>query len=171
MRAAATSVVLALGIAMVSLPAAANHSSHEDNRLNYKDCEGRNLTARWDLTNTILRANFPGTAAGPDGADLKYLAWDGSCRTLAWDSDSRQFVHVEGGKSQASPIINYVTWDDAKWSATRSGTGFFHVFVAGKDEDQLETRVKDAAEWLQRTKSDSRAARNMARLLTSAAGE
>jgi hypothetical protein len=171
MRVAATSVVLALGIAMVSSPAAANHTSHEDNRLNYKDCDGRNLTARWDITNTILRANFPGTAAGPDGADLKYLTWDGSCRTLAWDADARQFVHTFDGKSQSSLIVNYVTWDDAKWSATRAGTGFFHVFVAGKDEEQLETRVKDAAVWLQRNKSDNQAARNMARLLTSAAGE
>jgi hypothetical protein len=64
-----------------------------------------------------------------------------------------------------------VTWDDAKWSATRAGTGFFHVFVAGKDEPQPAARAKDAAEWLEKNKGGSQAARNMARLLTSAAAE
>jgi hypothetical protein len=171
MRAAATSAVLALGIAMMSSPAIASHSSHEDNKLNYKDCEGRNLTARWDDTSTSLRSNFPGTAAGPDGADLKYLAWDGSCRTLTWDVEARQFVHTFDGKSQSSLIINYVTWDDSKWSATRAGTGFFHVFIAGKDEQQPLVRAKDAADWLEKNKANSQTARTMARLLNLAASE
>ena len=75
------------------------------------------------------------------------------------------------GKSQSSLILNYVTWDDAKWSAHGQGTGFYHVFVAGKDEEQLGTRIKDAAIWLQKNKADNQTARNMARLLISPAGE
>ena len=51
MRAVTTSVMLSLGLALMTSPASASHSSHEDNKLNYKDCEGRNVTARWDSAN------------------------------------------------------------------------------------------------------------------------
>jgi len=170
MRLATASAVLALSLSMTVSPASARHASHEDNKLNYKDCEGRNLTARWDSSNTSLLANFPGTAADPNkGGEIKYLAWDGTCRALAWDLQARQFVHTFDGKQESSPIVNYVTWDDAKWSAMRQGTGFYHVLVADRDDQQPASRVKEAAEWLERTKGASQAARNMVRLLNATA--
>ena len=63
-----------------------------------------------------------------------------------------RFKHAHDGVTDANRVINYVSWDDTKWSATRAGTGFFTVFVAGKDEQTSDAKVKDAVDWLEANK-------------------
>jgi hypothetical protein len=136
----------------------------EDNKLNFKSCDGKNLTARWRDNNFHL--SVPGKTLEPAAPELKYLGWDGSCQTLSVDAKGR-FKH---SGSDANRLLNYVSWDDTKWSATRSGTGFYMVFVAGKGEPITEAQMKDAALWLGTHKPDSRAATQLARELTLASG-
>jgi hypothetical protein len=89
---------------------------------------------------------------------------------MAVDANGR-FKHAHDGVTDANRVINYVSWDDTKWSATRAGTGFFTVFVAGKDEQTSDAKVKDAATWLETNKAESRAASLLARELGTSSGK
>jgi hypothetical protein len=82
-----------------------------------------------------------------------------------------RFKHTHDGVTDANRVINYVSWDDTKWSATRAGTGFFTVFVAGKDEQTSDAKVKDAVDWLETNKAESRAASLLARELDTSSGK
>jgi hypothetical protein len=132
----------------------------EDNKLNFKSCDGKNLTARW--RGNKFHLSVPGKTLEPEAPELKYLGWDGKCQSLSVD-DKGRFKH--SGATDANRILNYVSWDDTKWAATRAGTDFYVVFVAGKGEPVSETELKDAAVWLQRNKGESRAATVLAREL------
>jgi hypothetical protein len=155
-------LVVAAASALLAAPAAANEA-FEDNKLNFKSCEGRNLTARW--RDNSFHLSVPGKTLEPAASELRYLGWDGSCQSMSVDGKGR-FLHTGGGTTEANHLINYITWDDTKWSATRAGTGFFVVFVAGKDEQTSQSRVRDAAVWLVRHKPESRAAALLAKELT-----
>lgn len=140
----------------------------EDNKLNFKSCDGQNLTARWRDNNFHL--SVPGRTIEPAAPEIRYLGWDGACRTMTVDGKG-QFKHTHDGMTDANRVINYVSWDDTKWSATRAGTGFFTVFVAGKDEQTSDVKVKDAVDWLETYKAESRAASLLARELSAASGK
>jgi hypothetical protein len=159
-------IVVAAASALLASAALAR-VSFEDNKLNFKSCDGKNLTARWRENNFHL--SVPGKTLEPEAPELKYLSWDGSCQTMSVDGKGR-FKHSASGTSDANRLLNYVSWDDTKWSATRSGTGFYMVFVAGKDEPTTEAQMKDAAVWLETNKPESRAATQLARELTVASG-
>ncbi len=140
----------------------------EDNKLNFKSCDGKNLTARW--RDNTFHLSVPGQTLEPAAPELKYMSWDGSCQTMSVDEQGR-YKHTRGDKTDASRMINYVTWDDSKWAATRAGTDFFVVFIAGKDEAVSDAQIEEAAKWLVRNKSNSRAASALADELTAAAAE
>ncbi|HEY7670145.1 MAG TPA: hypothetical protein VH852_05850 [Hyphomicrobium sp.] len=140
----------------------------EDNKLNFKSCDGKNLTARWRDNNFHL--SVPGRTLEPAAPELKYLGWDGTCRSLSVDTKGR-FMHKGAGADDANHVINYLSWDDTKWSATRAGTGFFMVFVAGKNEPTSQAQLRDAALWLEMHKADSRAAIRLARELSASAAK
>jgi hypothetical protein len=161
MRVANTFGAAAIALAMLVAPAAAR-MAFEDNKLNFKSCDGKNLTARWRDNNFHL--SIPGKTLQPASPEIKYLGWDGKCRTMHVNGKG-QFQHTSADASQADRLINYVTWDDAKWSATRAGTGFFVVEIDGEGGSG---NMKDAAIWLKARKPDSRAASLLARELIAA---
>jgi hypothetical protein len=161
MRVANTFGAAAIALAMLVAPAAAR-MAFEDNKLNFKSCDGKKLTARWRDNNFHL--SIPGKTLQPDSPEIKYLGWDGKCRTMRVNGKG-QFQHTSADASQADRLINYVTWDDAKWSATRAGTGFFVVEIDGEGGSG---NMKDAAIWLKARKPDSRAASLLARELIAA---
>jgi hypothetical protein len=140
----------------------------EDNKLNFKSCDGQNLTARW--RDNDFHLSVPGKTLQPAASELEYLGWDGTCQSMSVDAKGR-FKHTGTSGSDANRLLNYVSWDDTKWSATRAGTGFFMVFVAGKDEPTSQAQMKDAALWLETNKADSRAATLLANELAVASGE
>jgi hypothetical protein len=152
-------IVLAAASALLASGALAR-VSFEDNKLNFKSCDGKNLTARWRDNNFHL--SVPGKTLEPAAPELKYMGWDGSCQTMSVDGKGR-FKH---SASDPNRLLNYVSWDDTKWSATRAGTGFYMVYVAGKDEPITEAELKDAATWLGTNKPNERAASELARELT-----
>jgi hypothetical protein len=162
--------LLAAAAALVAMAsqAAELRVAFEDNKLNFKSCDGKNLTARWRDNN--FHVSVPGRTIEPSAPQLEYLGWDGVCRRLSVDNKGK-FVHARDGASEANHIINYVSWDDSKWSATRAGTGFYQVFVAGKDESMSPARMKDAALWLEQHKADSHAASLLASELIGASKE
>lgn len=167
MRLARRIGAISVALAVVAAPALAR-VAFEDNKLNFKSCDGQNLTARWRDNNFHL--SVPGRTIEPAAPELKYLGWDGACRTMSVDGKGR-FQHAHGGTTNANHVINYVSWDDTKWSATRAGTGFFTVFVAGKGEPASDASLKDAASWLKRNKADSRAGSLLAHELSGISAE
>jgi hypothetical protein len=113
--------------------------------------------------------SVPGKTLKPEARELEYLGRDGACRRLSVGAKGK-FLHAGDGGSAANRLFNYVGWDDSRWSATRAGTGFYHVRVAGKDETTSPAQMKDAALWLSSHKAESRAAALLAQELISASG-
>jgi len=103
---------------------------------------------RWEATwggNPFFHTPGPG-AEGPPHPDnyMRYITWDGSCWEARWDSENNQFIHrrVTTGEQHTDKILNYLTWDRTKWTATRDGDEFYHIYVAGaENEVPWEKRV------------------------------
>lgn len=162
MRTTATFVALVASVLIA--PQAEARTAFEDNKLNFRSCDGKNLTARWRENEFHL--SVPGKTLDASAPALKYMGWDGHCWTLTV-GDKGEFVHFVDGKTQSNHIIKYVGWDDSKWSATRAGGGFFQMYIAGKGETP-DGAMHDAAAWLHTNKSDSRAAERLAHELGAA---
>lgn len=162
MRTKGLFILAAAAAALLVTPAAAR-MAFEDNKLNFKSCEGKNLTARWRETNFHL--SVPGKTLNPSSPDLKYLDWDGKCRSVHLDAKGL-FAQDGEGADKASPMIKYLSWDGTRWSATPSGGGFYKVFVSSKDETPSNADLKEAARWLQVNKADKRAAERLATALS-----
>lgn len=162
MRATATLVAL-LATALIA-PCAEARMAFEDNKLNFRSCDGKNLTARW--RDNAFHVSVPGKTLEPAAPELKYMGWDGRCRSLRVGKQG-EFLHASDGGQEANHMIGYVSWDDSRWAATRAGTGFFHVFVAGRDGASAGA-MHSAAVWLETNKPDSRAAARLAHELAAA---
>ena len=167
MRATGTRLVAAAALILTASQAVANRVAFEDNKLHFKSCDGKNLVARWRENN--FHVSVPGKMLQPEARELEYLGWDGACRRLSVDAKGK-FLHTGDSSSGANRLFNYVGWDDTRWSATRAGTGFYHVLVAEKDQAMSPAQMKDAALWLTSNKADSRAASLLAQELISASG-
>lgn len=165
MRTASRLGVIAITLALVAGPAVAR-MAFQDNKLNFKSCDGKNLTARWRSNNFHL--SVPGKTLEPKSPELKYIGWDGKCRSMRVDANG-QFQHTLGDATHADRLINYVSWDGTKWSATRAGPDFYKVRVADKSTSAPDQKqIMDAALWLKSRKPDSRAASRLASELLAA---
>lgn len=142
--------------------AVARNLSYEDNKLNFKACDGKHLTARWNGMEFGL--GQPGDSKDTTRQTIDYMSWDGSCQALSWDKNAGKFVHKNNGQSRSSPIVNYVAWDGGKWSATRAGTGFYHVRIV-TDGEATADRIDEVTHWLKVHKSDDPAAAVLAQQL------
>ncbi len=105
-----------LGLAAMSMAAAANVSSSvlsfEDNKMNFKSCDGQDLSARWE--GAEFSVSIAGKKHGDPQPSIKYVGWDGACRTLGWDMKAQRFVHNGDTGKEVSRIINYVAWDGSR---------------------------------------------------------
>ena len=139
-------------IAILATTARASHLAFEDNKLNFKSCDGSGITARWRGMEFSL--SEPGKSLGDGHASFKFLDWDGNCKTVAWDSSASKFV-IEGEKGGTrSDVIRYVAPDGSKWVGMRAGDGFFVSRIAQSGEVVSTARVADVAAWLSRTSKE-----------------
>lgn len=116
-------------------------------------------TLRWQATwdgNRFMHTPGPGAegVAHPDDV-LRYLTWDGKCWEARWDAGNNQFIHkrVATGAQHPDKILNYLTWDRTKWTATRDGNEFYHIYVAGAEnevpwEKQVITFFNRMRQWV-----------------------
>ena len=105
---------------------------------------------KWEATwdgNRFMHKPGPGSGGGahPDSI-MRYLTWDGTCWEASWDANHQQFIHtrVDTKAQHSDKILNYLTWDRTKWTTTRDGNQFYHIYVAGaENEIPWEKRVVD----------------------------
>ena len=144
-----TRSILALAAVLVATsasPLMAGPRAYEDNKLNFKDCKGANVTARWFKTE--LTISEAGKSPDYPTDSIQVQDWDGACVTLRWDVDAGQFEFTKGDASQTGQLIKYVAWDETRWAATRTYGGFFHARIAEKDDPDPEAKMQAAGEWL-----------------------
>ena len=131
----------------VSTPlAAAKPRAYENNSLNFKSCDGENVTARWFKTQLTLSKAGQSPDDPTDAISIK--DWDGNCVTIRWDFDAAHWVTKNGDASQTGQVITYIGWDDSLWAATRTYAGFFHARIAEKGDADPRANMKEAGEWL-----------------------
>ena len=53
---------------------------------------------------------------------------------VSWNMKAQRFVHTGEKGDEVDRIVNYVAWDDSRWSATRAGTGSCQTRIADADE-------------------------------------
>lgn len=135
-------------IALAPIPAAASTLAFEDNKLNYRSCDGQHITARWRGVDFSL--SLPGKSLGDSHKSIQYVAWDGRCLTGAWSTDAGAFAIADGGETKSTGLIGYVAWDGSKWAGVRAGSGFFVARVASGDEPITNERLAEIADWLQK---------------------
>lgn len=120
----------------------------EDNKLNFRSCDGDNVTARW--RDGLFSLSLPGKSLGDAHKAIKFVAWDGSCVTGRWDEAKGEFLlHAEGTET-SSGHIRYMTWDGSKWVGMRAGSGFFVARVAAPHESVTSNRLAEMGQWLER---------------------
>lgn len=145
-----TRPLLALAAVLVAATAAtplmAKPRAYEDNKLNFKDCKGENVTARWFKTQLTISVAGKSPEEPADSIELK--DWDGNCVTLRWDFDAAHFVTTHGDASTTGQVISYVAWDETLWAASRTYSGFYHARVAEKGDPDPRSKIKAVGEWL-----------------------
>lgn len=135
-----------LTIVFAASPLQAKTLAYEDNKLNFKNCAGEDVSARWkggDLT--LSRA---GKSPGEPQMSVAFQTWDGACASFGWDANAGSLVIKQGGESQPGHIVRFVAWDGTRWAATRTGGGFYLARIADKDEADPQSRMKAAGEWV-----------------------
>ena len=136
-------LVLAAALTAAS-PLAARSLAYEDNKLNFKNCEGEDVVARWRKGGlTLSRA---GTSPSEPEPTLKFQTWDGGCATFGWDDRTGQFLVVEGDATQRTVAIRFVAWDGSLWAAARTGSGFYLARIADKGDPDPKRHFKAAAD-------------------------
>ncbi len=133
-------------LVLAPVQASASSLAFEDNKLNYRSCDGQHITARWRGADFSL--SLPGKSLGDSHKAIEFVGWDGRCRTGAWNVDTSAFKLDDGGDTTSSGLIGYVAWDGSKWAGVRAGSGFFVARVAGENEDITNDRLAELGDWL-----------------------
>jgi hypothetical protein len=145
-------MIIILSASFVASAAVASTMAFEDNKLNFKSCEGANVTARW--RGSAFSLAEPGKSLGDEHASFTHLGWDGTCKTTSWHSDGAKFSVAADGASNFTDVVRYVAPDGSKWAGMRAGDGFFVTRVAVEGEEISNERVKNIADWLARTSKE-----------------
>lgn len=149
-------------------PASAS-MAFEDNKLNFRNCDGKAVTARWRGHKFSL--SEPGKSLGDDHSAMKLLRWDGTCQAIAWDVGRATFLTGSDGPTDAEPMIRYIAPDGAKWIGIRSGDGFFVSRIAKPGEDVTAAVIAETAAWLARTSKEYTPGMELANLLKAMASD
>ncbi|MGE0024244.1 MAG: hypothetical protein AB7S70_11510, partial [Hyphomicrobium sp.] len=120
----------------------------EDNKLNFRSCDGQNITARWRGANFSL--SLPGKSLGDDHETFAYVGWDGRCLTGRWDAEAHAFKLASDETTIASAVLRFVSWDGSKWAGVRTGGGFFVARVADENEEVSPSQLAEIASGLER---------------------
>lgn len=139
-------ITVALFALALALPAAAKPLVYEDNKLNFKNCAGEDVSARWKGGNlTLSRA---GVSPGDPAPTVDFQTWEGTCASFGWDAKTGAILIKSGEEARTAAAVFFLAWDGSRWAAARTGAGFFMVRVADKDEADPKSRLKDASEWV-----------------------
>lgn len=141
---------LLVSAALLVLPVSAIASplAFEDNKLNFRSCDGDHVTARWRESNFSL--SLPGKSLGDAHPSISFVSWDGRCLTGRWDEVAGSFTLKGDGSESSSDYIGYVTWDGSKWAGMRAGSGFFVTRIADANEGVSTDRLQEIGHWLER---------------------
>lgn len=142
--------LLAVSLMVVAQSANASDGlAYEDNKLNFRNCQGENVTARsFEQKFSISRA---GVSPSDPETEIEFATWDGSCGKFRWDDSKTQFQTTMNGTPVGSRVVRYVAWDGGKWMATKTGSGFYISRIAADGTSTLsKTNFSDAAHWLKR---------------------
>lgn len=144
--------------------------SYEDNKLNFRNCQGENVTARW--FGTDLSLSRAGTSPSDPQPTIDYLTWSGECAKMGWNTKEASFATASAGVSAVTSMIRYIAWDGAKWAATRTGPGFYVSRIAkGEHAAISKAHFADAAKWLRRRDPNNTGAMTLIDALNEAAAE
>lgn len=137
-------LVLAALLVAGASPLAAKSLAYEDNKLNFKNCQGEDVVARWRAGGITL--SKAGTSPSDPQPTVEFQTWDGGCATFGWDDKVGQFVVVEGDQTRRGVAIHFVAWDGSLWAAARTGSGFYLARIADKGDPNPKSHFKAAAE-------------------------
>jgi hypothetical protein len=138
--------LLSAGLAAFAAPAVAKTLAYEDNKLNFKNCKGEDVSARWrggDLT-----LSQAGKSPGDPAPAVEFQTWDGSCATFGWDAAAGALTVKQGDTTETGQALYFVAWDGGRWAAARTGAGFYLAKVADKGETDPKARLKSTGEWV-----------------------
>jgi hypothetical protein len=139
-------LILAASLLSASSPVAAKTVAYEDNKLNFKSCEQENVTARWFGGDVSL--SQAGKSPGDPAPSAKFLTWDGKCGSFQWNADIGALEVKVGDEKLPGKILNFVAWDGSRWSAARTGGGFYVARIADPGETDPKALMKAAGEWV-----------------------
>lgn len=162
----ATVAALAL---IAARPAGAMTLAFEDNKLNFRSCDGAAVTARWRGMEFSL--SEPGKSLGDAHGSFKFTGWDGSCRSASWDRHRATFLIDADGKVTPSDTVRYVAPDGSKWVGMRAGDGFFVSRIATAENDASVARIEEVAAWLARSSKEFTPGAALAESLKAEAGK
>lgn len=120
--------------------------AYEDNKINFKNCAGEDVSARWKGGDLTL--SQAGKSPGDPQPSVEFQTWDGACASFGWDANTGSLVIRQGDEAKAGPMVRFVAWDGARWAASRTGAGFYLARIADKDEANPESLMKAAGEWV-----------------------
>lgn len=139
-------LILAASLAAAASPAVAKTVAYEDNKLNFRSCDGEKVSARWFGADLAL--SQAGKSPTDPAPTAKFLTWDGQCGSFKWNADIGALEVTLGDKKQPGKILNFVAWDGSRWSAARTGGGFFVAKIAEESDADPKSRMKAAGEWV-----------------------
>lgn len=169
MKSLFSAVFLAATLSGAAPIVAADGLAYEDNKLNFRNCSGENVSARW--FGGKLSISRAGLSPSEPEATVEYQTWDGACAKIGWDGAKASFVSTRDGASEFSSIVRYIAWDGAKWASARTGPGFYIARIVQADRDGAASaeHFDKAARWLRRKDGGNLGAVALADALTEAA--
>ena len=143
--------------------ALATTPAFEDNKLNFKSCDGTQVSLRWWDDDFQLSAS--GKVLGKARASFEFVGWDGKCWTARWNSGQAKFDISADGPNNSSSLLRFMATDGSRWIAMRDGDGFFVARIAANDEQISPARITEIAAWLERSSKEFGPGRTLAKHL------
>lgn len=143
-----TSLLTAAAASAVALatasPLAARSLAYEDNKLNFKNCKGEDVSARWYGGN--LTVSQAGKSPAEPTPTVEYQTWDGACGAFGWNAETGALSITSGDAATAAQAVYFVAWDGSLWAASRTGAGFYLARIADKGDPDPKAHLKAAAD-------------------------
>lgn len=148
-----TSKYFACAIAVMTVVAAEARAesglAYEENKLNYQNCQGEKVTARW--YGEGLSISNAGTSPADPAATIEFKDWEGACKKLAWNQSQALFSLSGDGGASFGKVVRYIAWDGGHWIATRTGHGFYVSRVGQAGKQPQPDDFSAAAAWIRRS--------------------
>ena len=154
---AGTLTILGTTAAFATTPA------FEDNKMNFKGCDGAQVSVRWLGDNFKLSA--AGKVLGKEKPSFEFVGWDSKCSTARWNTDQAKFAVGADGSAKPSSVVRFMATDGSRWLAMRDGDGFFVARIAASGEEISPPRISEIATWLERSSKEYGPERKLAKHL------